>query len=389
MARHVLTSLLVTVLVAPAFGAETRDPECSIARMEEAPSAVIAPCSALLARSDLPVPERAAALHIRGRGYHNTNRFELAAADYTAALWLTPDNDEIWVSFANIAFREKLRPLGRWMLSHILELNPRNAQALRMIGADLHDQGDNTQAIAYYSRALEVDPAEPYALLFRSWAYADATHQYALALKDADALVAIDPASINRQGFLDRFGERKDFHVVALQNRAEVYAAIGKPDLAEADLNAAVAYSGSAHAFVARGEFLSGQRGREQAALADLDRAIALEPENTRAWHFRGTVLTSLQRFPEAFAAFDQVVTIDPTDGYALRMRARMRRALGHGREAVDDIERAMAADPTIVAPTMLALRRAGYWRTAETPHAFTTELHDALTACMLDPTCN
>ena len=143
--------------------------------------------------------------------------------------------------------------------------------------------------------ALAANPKDAYALLFRSRSHAE-LRQFNEALRDADDLVAIPPAEINRQGYLDGEGDRLDFHIVALENRANVYDAFGQPGRAEQDLTAAVTYSRSALALSARGKFLAYKNGQEKQALSDLDEAISLGSVDSRVFYAKGRLHMEFSR---------------------------------------------------------------------------------------------
>ena len=311
-----------------------------------------------------------------------------AGKDYDAASQLTPDNDAIYPERADVAFREGELDQGMALLRQALALNPKNARALQMVANYLSDQGRLDDAIRYASMALDADPNEAHALLIRSETY-KRKHQFDLALRDADALAAMPPDRINRQGYLDMYGVKRDFHIMALQNRADIYAEIGNDELAERDLNAAVEYKRSGESLAARGEYLLDRPGRQQAALQDLEEAITLDTRLVHAFYFKGLLLVQLQRYGNAFDAFDRAVAIDPQYDFALRMRALMYRELGQTDLAVRDLEHAMAMSPRVVSMTMRTLRQAGYWNTSEIPNGLTPQLQDAIRACMIDKHCN
>ena len=380
----VLSGVLLTAI---AQADEVGDTACSLARMEVAPLQVIEPCSALLRRSDLSAEQRSAALFVRGRAYHRTGRIDLAGADYDAALQLAPANDEILVSRANVALRHGESRLGLGLLMKALEINPRNARALRAVGMVYLSSGPIDQAIKYLSEALEADSAEPYALLARSQIYSG-SEQYLLALQDADRLVAIEPEIINRAGYLDQAGRMQDFHVIALANRSEILAAMGKLDAAERDLDAAVAYKWCTCTLMARAKFLR-DRKRDDEALRDIDAAIVLDQENYYAFYLQGLTLMGLRRWHEAFDSLNRALQIAPRYDYALHMRARLYREFGQTEEAVRDYEAAILSNPRMIIETIPALQLAGYWRSPAIPTAMTPELRDAIRACMLDKTCN
>lgn len=392
LSRLFLIAGMVGVGPATAFAAEEAA-GCTLAQVEVSPDSVIEPCSKIIAEKTTSPTDRGYALFIRGMGYHNTKRLDLARQDYDDAIVLTPTNEELFVSRANIANRAGRFQEGLIFLQKALALNPSNGHALRTMGALLDDSGYGEDANRYFSLALAADPKDAYALLFRSENYA-MQRRFDEALKDADDLVAIPPAVINRQGYLDGRGDRVDFHIVALEKRAGIYDELGQFDRAEQDLNAAVAYSRSARSLSARGKFLAYKTGREKEALSDLDEAIALGSVDSRAYYAKAIVHSGLNDLQDALTALDSAVEIDPWFPSALRMRAKLHRELDQTDLAAADMTQAVAGClqagcTAALQDTMSAMRRAGYWRSSDNPADLTPELKDAIRACMLDKHCN
>ncbi|MEW6640599.1 MAG: tetratricopeptide repeat protein [Pseudomonadota bacterium] len=294
---------------------------CTLLQVQTSPDSVITPCTTIINASTTSPADKGFALFIRGKGYHNTKRLVLAQRDYDEAIKLTPQNAELFVSRANIAARTHRWREATELLQHALTLDPSNAHALRMAGT-FTEGADSTR---FFTQALASDPAEAYALLFRSRQFRR-RGQLDLALKDADALVAIAPEAINRQGYLDERGDRLDFHVIALENRARVHDARGEPQQAERDLEAAITYSPAAQALAARGQYLAYKRGREADALVDLDKAIALGSVDPDTFYAKGVVHVRQREFAKALAAFDAVLTRNAEHGDAWLMRARVPR---------------------------------------------------------------
>jgi tetratricopeptide (TPR) repeat protein len=366
---------------------------CTQDAVEVDAAAVIAPCTMLLQKSDLSNAARSEALFIRGQGYHRTKQIRLAQQDYDAALKLTPDADAIYPERANVALRLGDRTEWLAFLKRALAINPRNARALRMIGAYLMVAGHLDDAVRYLTMALDADPAEAHALFFRSQVYQE-QQRFDLALRDADALVTMPVAEINRKGYLDVDGIKHDFHIKALVNRAHINSAIGKYDLAERDLDTAVDYKRSADSLVARAEFLSNRPGQQQRALDDLEAATTLDPDNPEAFYLKGTVLVDLKRYDAALAALDRALAnpalaISSDYAYALRSRAITYRALGKTDLAVKDLEDAMVACRCVADMTLRSLQIAGYLPHDGIPHGLTPAVQDAVRACMLDKDCN
>lgn len=378
------------VLLSDAGGATAAEETagCSLPQVETSPETVIEPCSKIVADETISPADRGYALFIRGRGYHNTKRFGLAGQDYDAAIALTPTNQELFVSRANIALRGGRAEEAVSFLEKALELNPSNGHALRTVGAMIRRSGDLEESNRYYAMALAADPKDAYALWFRSGNYTE-QRRFDEALKDANDLVAIAPAAINRQGYLDEKGDRLDFHILALKHRAGIYDAIGQSDRAEQDLAAAVTYSRSAASLSARGKFFAYKPGREKEALSELDQAISLRPVDPQTWYAKGIVHGRLRQFQEALVAFDGALKINPLFADGLRMRARMYRELDQTDLAVADMTHAVAISRVVLHESMLTLEMAGYWRSSDTPTALTPALEDAIRACMLDKRCN
>lgn len=98
--------------------------------------------------------------------------------------------------------------------------------------------------------------------------------------------------------------------------------------------------------FIERGFLLMGE-GRTEAALADFDRAIALEPASARAHANRGVALIHLDRLDESEAALDRAALLDDSDfvvdqGYGMLRLAQHRPA-----EAVEALTRSLGLDPS------------------------------------------
>ena len=361
---------------------------CTVERMETTPLAVLEPCSALLGDPQVANEKRAEALFIRGRAHHRSGSIDLAAEDYDEALKLAPNNEEIHLARANIDFRRGFDDEALERIQKAIALNPANPRVLRAIGAVFSSAGQAEEALRYLSAAIKLDPADPYSLYLRSQLHAQ-KRRHSEALVDADALVAIAPDEINRVGYLDSNGTRRDFRIIALAHRAGLYESSGRYDLAERDLNAAVAYKAAPEALLARGEFLANRSGRQIAALNDIDAVIRVEPRDPRAHFARATALTNLRRLDEAVQALDTAIALQPAYPAAFRLRARVHRELGQADAAVQDFVTAIRQDSTLIRETMPALRAGGYWRSMDVPIALTPELHQAVRACMLAARCN
>jgi len=362
--------------------------ECTMGQVAIDSASVITPCGERLAAHNLSDRDRAQAHFVRGRGYHRTQRLNQAAEDYRAAFALDPKNAEILVSWSNVDVRLRRMDDYKRRVEQAYALNPRNARVLRSVGALLSDRGESDKAFEFYSKAIEVDPTEGFALYFRARQYRF-RRQFAEAIADASALLAIPPARLNdAQGFLDEDGIVRDFRVKALLERAYSYEDSGRLDLAEKNYDAAVDAGRSAPALAARAHFLGFYVQRKDDALRDLTEAVHKEPRNSTALYALGISLAGFKRFEEAFAAFDAAVTARPDYTRGLIMRARMHRQFGRTDAAVRDLKTAVSLDQRELNGLMNALRNAGYWSEPGLPSRQTQNLDDAMRACMIDPQC-
>jgi Lipoprotein NlpI, contains TPR repeats len=168
MTRPALCGLFLLAVVSEAAFAADEPVGCSRAVVETNPEAVIEPCSKIIGEKTTSPADRGHALFIRGMGYHNTKRFDLARQDYDVAIGLTPENEEVFASRANIAFRGGRREEAVSFLQRALALNPSNGHALRSMGTLFERAGRREEANRYYAMALAADPKDAYALIFRS-----------------------------------------------------------------------------------------------------------------------------------------------------------------------------------------------------------------------------
>jgi predicted O-linked N-acetylglucosamine transferase (SPINDLY family) len=106
--------------------------------------------------------------------------------------------------------------------------------------------------------------------------------------------------------------------------------------------------------------------GRPDAALADFDAAVRLQPRLPLALINRGAALEALGRHDEAMASYGQALAIAPNDCHALNQRGSLLALAGRAEEALADYDRALGLDPSLAAlrfnraNTLLALKRVG-----------------------------
>ncbi len=80
-------------------------------------------------------------------------------------------------------------------------------------------------------------------------------------------------------------------------------------------------------------------------ALADFDRAIALNEKYSEAFASRGVTYRLMERFQEALADFDRAIALDEKDSEAFASRGETYRLMERFQEALADFDRAIALD--------------------------------------------
>ena len=261
-----------------------------------APESKIADCTAVLTGGQLLPDERAAIYTNRGLAYGEIGRFDLAIADYTAAIGLVPTYVPAFVD-RGIAYR-----------------NTRQAD----------------RAIADYNQAIALDPSDAYAFSNRATAYTDKKAD-ALAIADFTAALHLQPT--NPRTYV---------------NRAVTYDAIGRLDLSESDYSRAlVLRPGYGDALNGRC-FVRAEQGLLTQALADCNAALALS-RNAETLDSRGFVFLKFGQFTQAIHDYDDALRLSPRMPSSLYGRgvAKLRLHIGNGHA---DISAALSVDPGIAA---------------------------------------
>jgi len=106
-----------------------------------------------------------------------------------------------------------------------------------------------------------------------------------------------------------------------------------------------------AQAYNMRGSVL-GRAGRAQEALADFDKAIAIDANYTQAYANRGQVHRQTNKLDLALADYNKALAIDATYATAYLGRGMVFRQQGRALEALNDFNRAIQISPGQVSRT-------------------------------------
>jgi len=133
---------------------------------------------------------------------------------------------------------------------------------------------------------------------------------------------------------------------IALRHKAEE-----RPREALDVLSAAIAGHGDeARLYAVRGSLLL-EAGRVAPALADLEQAVRLDPDDVEALTNRAQAYRRFGRIEQALADLDRALEINPDLPAALFNRGTMRYGTGDYQGALEDFHRCIALDPHLPGP--------------------------------------
>jgi predicted TPR repeat methyltransferase len=210
----------------------------------------------------------------------------------------------------------------------VLELNPRQFDALHLLGVIARQQGDTATAISLISQAIAVDGAQANAHCNLGVALLDAgrvedalaSHERAIERNPAYAL-----AWSNRGNALRKLG-RLDEALLSYQRALEI-----QPKYAEAHCNRAIVLQ---------------DLGRYLDALGAAEEALNIKDRYADAWFARGNALHCLRLLPEAVASFDRAIHLRPQWAEAYSAQGSSLQRLGEFAAALDSYDRALALKP-------------------------------------------
>lgn len=209
------------------------------------------------------------------------------------------------------------------------------AEGLVAAARDAAINGDYPRAIWLCEQALERDPqnltAREFLPEWREHVSRDAIYA---AIDDGDNTLA--------KQLLDEHFKvyPADHFMLGLRAlRAET------PEAALADLDRALAIQpDDAGNLISRGLALL-ILGREDDAERDYNRAIELEPDRADAWTSRASFLLECRRIQEALSDIKQALRIEPDDGYTFSLLAHAASLMGHFDKVLEHAARARAND--------------------------------------------
>lgn len=235
--------------------------------------------------------------------------------------------------------------------SKAIELNPFLTDAWEVRGVARQNLGKNVDAIADYDHALQLIPRNRQLLFNKALAQSD-IDDYEGADSTFSALLTYYP------GFDSGLLGRARLNL----SRSDTVAAV-------ADIDKAIGINPNAvNAYIMRADIAINRDSDFDAARADLDQAIRLQPRLAGLYVNRAYVRYKLQDFFGAMADFDYAIELDPLNDHALFNRALLNMEAQANDRALDDLNRVLELRPDNISAhynrTLIYMKK-GMWKEA------------------------
>jgi tetratricopeptide (TPR) repeat protein/CHAT domain-containing protein len=289
----------------------------------------------------------------RGYAYKAKGDYDKAIADFTTAAGLAPSDAELLETRG-----ECHRLAGRWDAAikdynDAVALAPNDAKRYNARGDAYYSQAGvlseaedvegselaYDKAIADYSRAIQIDPANVVYLENRGISYR-LSKRYGAALRDFNKAIGMDAGRVS-----------------LFNSRGHVFFELGEYANAADDYGSAVKLApGVALYYENRGDSYRKLKDWER-AFPDYNEAVRLESENPARFNARGVAYHESGDYDKAIADFDQAIALNANEGLYVANRSRSRRDQLWNRaraaQAEQQFEEALAE-----AAAMLAIER-------------------------------
>jgi tetratricopeptide (TPR) repeat protein len=299
----------------------------------------------------------------RATAHHQRGQLTEAEALYRQALTRQPKNFDALHLLGVLMHQRGKSSEALDLIGEALKANAQSAAALSNRAIVLTALGKNNEALASYDQAIALKPDYAEALNSRGNLLVK-LGRTADALKSYERSIAANPRSLdaltNYATVLRLVGRDEEaasayMRALAIDNRAEIWIALGNTfdklqrfDEALTAFDRALALKPPSAEFLCnRGNALWHLR-RPAEALACYDAALSLKPDVPEIYNNRGNALLDLNRPDEALANFDRALALKPGYVDTLVNRANALRDLNRSQEAIESCDAALAVNPEL-----------------------------------------
>ncbi len=264
--------------------------------------------------------------------YSAFQKYDESVRFYTAALAIRPKNPDMAFSIGRALLDKGSYPEAIAEFTKAIELNPgfRNAWKVRASTYALMNQWD--KAIADCSKVIELNPQNALSWNLRGWAYSEST-RYDKSIADLSHALELDStiASI-------------------WNNRGWAYFGLEQHNKAIADFSKAIELNSDLPEPVIGLGMVYTNLKKWDKAFAQLSKAIKLDPKFVMAWSNRGSAYGQLGSWDKAIADYSKAIELDPKNALSWSERGRAYGKLGEWNKSVSDCSKAIELDPKFLA---------------------------------------
>jgi tetratricopeptide (TPR) repeat protein len=241
-------------------------------------------------------PHDVDAVRLRGAVHADQEQYEKALADFDTALQMEPDDAATHLERGKVLVELKKYDEAVASLDKAGELAPQSAAPLIQKARIYGIQSKLDKALEALNLAHTLEPANPAVLLLRASVYQE-KDDAEKALADVDQVLKAHPDL-----------------PIAMRFRASILAQSGKFDLAARQLEELQkSEPADLEVELQLGLFYSAEKQYKK-AIEKFQAVLEKQPENAVALRGRGDVLLSLGRQAEAIADYEKAIKIDPDD---------------------------------------------------------------------------
>lgn len=270
----------------------------------------------------------------RGSSYLAKSEFEKAIADFTKCIEIDP-NDATGFKLRGKAYLAQRNPesLTKALadFSSAAELEPRDVEALNLLGTVALRQGIYEKAIERFDRVISIDPNNADGYSNRSEVFR-ITGKIDLAIDAVSRSISIKPESAQYR-----------------TQRARLYSTQKKYDLAIADLTKAIDIDPNSMDALSLRALTYTSSGQLDEAIADYTRAIE-NSTRLKGYYYskRAAIYATQDKNDLAMADLNKAIEIDPKNYAAYELRAGINFKLKNYDAAIDDAKAAIEIAPWI-----------------------------------------
>ena len=266
------------------------------------------------------------AYEVRGVARQNMRKFREAIADYDKGLGLNPERKNFIANKALCQVQLRDYDAADSTFRTLQRLDMKNDKAYLGMAQVSLARKDTAKALDYIEKSLQLDrkSAMPYAM--RADIHMRRPESYALAVKDIDSLILLQPhyaGNFINRAFLkykldDLFGAMSDFD----------YAIDLDPD------NTVAVYDRAQ---------LNAEVGEDAKAIRDFSTVLQREPQNFLALYNRAQLYMRTGQYRRAITDYDKILRKYPRFESGYMTRAELKQKIGDNAGAQRDNERAIA----------------------------------------------